>query len=88
MCAGLLYMGMPAPCTQRCACPLPCSAQTQLHSALCSTDYSILFRTAPMKCFLLLFLLFFQVNEGQLILFGFPKEVSTSQKLVVFLFFG
>ncbi len=22
MCAGLSYMGMPAPCTQRCNCPL------------------------------------------------------------------
>ncbi len=37
--AGLPYMGMPAPCTQRCACPLPCSAQTPLHSALCFRDY-------------------------------------------------
>ncbi len=38
-------------CTQRCACPLPRYAQTVLRSALCFTDYGILFKMAPMKWF-------------------------------------
>ncbi len=55
MCAGLPYMGMPALCTQSCACCLPPSAQTPLHSALCLRDYSTLVEMAPIKCFCFFF---------------------------------
>ncbi len=51
---------MPAPCTQRCACPLPNSDQTPLRFALCLMDYIVrtLFKMAPIKSFS-------KVNEGQ-----------------------
>ncbi len=58
--AGLPYMGMPALCTQRFACPLPRSAQTLPCSPLCSLDYRPHFvRYGSSE-------VFFWVNEGQL----------------------
>ncbi len=72
MTAGFPYVGMPALCTQRCVCPLSCSAQTccTLLSASGIT-VSTLFEMAPKKCF------FLRVNEGQLTLLNFPKEHQT-----------
>ncbi len=79
MCAELPYMGMPVLCTKCCVCPLPRSAQTLLHSALCYMDYCQHFvRDGSNK-------VFFQVNDGQLNLLNFPKEASTRQKLRSFL---
>ncbi len=61
--------GHASSCTQCFACPLRCSVQTPLHSALCFTDYIVrnLFEMAPIKCS-------FQVREGQLPLLNFPKK--------------
>ncbi len=64
MCTGLPYMGMPALCTQHCACFLPSSAQIPLCSALCFMDYCQHFvQMAPV--------VFLPVNEGQLTLLNF-----------------
>ncbi len=61
--------------TQRCACPLPDSTQTLLHSALCFKDYCQHFvRDGVNKEF-------FGVNEGKLTIISFPKEARTGQKL-------
>ncbi len=78
-CWTFLY-GHTSTCTQRCACPLPHSAQTLLHSALCFMDYCQHFVQYGSNK------VFFQVNEGQLTLLNFPKEAMKRQKLRVFLF--
>ncbi len=75
--AGLPFMGMPA---------FAHSDSPLLHSALCFMDYCFCtsFEMAPIKCFFLLFV--FLVNEEHLTLLNFPKEESTRQKLISFLF--
>ncbi len=84
MCAGLPYMCMPATCTQHYVCPLPRSAQTQLHSALYFRDYcEQLVRDDSKKVGFLCFCFF--VNEGQLPLLNFPKMAKKRQKLRAFL---
>ncbi len=72
-------MGMPAWCTQLCACPLKRSAQTPLCSALCFMDYSKSLNMVPIKYF-------YRVNVAKLTLLSFPKDVSKRQKLIAFLF--
>ncbi len=64
------------------AVSVPSPALVKHRCALLSASgitVSTLFKMAPLGCF-------FQVNEGKLTLLNFPKEGSTRQKLIVFLF--
>ncbi len=73
-------MGMPAPCTQCCACPLP--TLLRHHCALLSAGLRCqeFVQNGSNK------VPFWGVNEEQLTLFRFPEEASTRQKLIVLLF--
>ncbi len=80
MCAGLPYMGMPA--RAHSAVPVSVLALLRCCCALLSASWinvRTLFEIVSIKCFL-------RMNEGQLTLLNFPKEASTRQKLIAFLF--
>ncbi len=76
-CVGMLMLA--SSCTEHFSIPLPCSAQTPLHYALCFRDDCQHFvRNGSQNEG--------WVNEGQLNLLNFPKEASNRQKLIVFQF--
>ncbi len=79
--AGLSYMGMLACAHRAVPAPSPTPFRHSLHTALCFRDYIVrtLFEMPPIKCLL-------EVNEGKLTLLNLPKEASTRQKLMPFLF--